>query len=108
MDTLERQRAAPQYRKRREALEARMRVAHVSDDIIARVVRLNPNLVEGQRLRGFHYKRTFEPWMQPCVSRGRAIRLYGRSAVEALPRASVFRRGRRKYITQEAVWDFLS
>jgi hypothetical protein len=77
----------------------------VAPEIIDRVMRLNPVLVEGQILRGLHYKAQDDPrFTHGFVAKGDFIRRFGRDAFERLsPRRDCIKRGRRVYVTRAAV-----
>jgi hypothetical protein len=78
----------------------------VSPDIIDRVVRLNPNPVEGDRMRGIHYKCQDDPrvWFG-AVGKGEFIRRFGRAAFQALNSTAILKRGRRVYIRRAYLYE---
>lgn len=77
---------------------------HVSPEIIDRVLRLNPNPQEGVRLRGLH--RYSSPcWEYDWVSKGAFVREFGREAWSAMPIEEIRKRGKRAFVTREAVLD---
>lgn len=78
----------------------------VSSAIVERVARLNPNLHEGERPHGIHYKSFDDPrWWMGCVTLGECHRKYGRAWAQAVPASQIVKRGRRKYVSWEYVQD---
>lgn len=82
-----------------------MRRQHVSQEIIDRVIRLNPNPKEGEWLRGWHRQsderwRLF--WSSGAIRRRDFVRLYGKEKFAALPKDCLIKRGRRVYVSQRA------
>lgn len=76
----------------------------LSPDIIDRVVRLNPVLVEGMHLRGLYQRRFFDPHIwDGYVGKGEFLRRFGRAAFEALDPRAILKRGRRVYIRYASV-----
>lgn len=97
---IERRSRAPQYSERVAALRQHLGAHHVSPEIIDRIIRLNPELREGASLRGWNYKRFREPGINlDCISKGRFLQRFGRSAYESLPASAFMKRGRRVYVT---------
>lgn len=92
--------AAPQAQL--EDLLLRRRVGH---EVRERILRLNPRPVEGRRLRGWHYKRFFDPSpvASDLVPRGEVIRRFGRTGWEQIPRQQIIKAGRRQFATRFAV-----
>jgi hypothetical protein len=107
-EVFERQRAALQYHQRVAIVRAMLAQRNVSPDIIDRVIRVNTHLREGERLLGIHYTsmRDGEPvWRGGLVRKGEFLRRYGRQAWARLPKRSITKRGRREYVTREAIVD---
>lgn len=103
---LDRQHAAPQYFEREASVRAWLGARHVSPEIIDRVIRLNPRLVEGEKLRGFHYTGNSDPQIHyDCMAKGAFIRRYGRAAWERVAARGVIKRGHRKYVTHVAAME---
>lgn len=80
-----------------------LRARGVSEAILERVIRLNPNPVEGERLRGLHLtamesREMF--WLYDCIGKGEFLRRYGRDAFARVPRQHLRKRGRRVYVTR--------
>lgn len=94
----------------RHNLETRLRKHHVGEAIIQRVLRLNPDSHEGQRLRGIQRQETLpvKQFYRACVGKGEFIRRFGRPAWEWLKEYGWYDRdGRRVMISQEVVQDRL-
>lgn len=110
---LDRQRQAPQWAERerqrenvRRMVESDLRRMHVHPDIIARVLRLNPNPMHGDRLRGIHYKDGAHGYrFARFMSKGRFIRRYGREAFERIPPRELHKDGKRAYIAAQTARD---
>jgi len=97
---LRRQRAAPQYHERVALVIADLESRHVSKEIIERVIRLNDRLIEGNRLRGWNYKKFFEPGLNiDATKKGWVIARHGVDFWKSIPKSEIFKRGRREYIT---------
>ncbi|RAK52118.1 hypothetical protein [Phenylobacterium deserti] len=81
------------------SLEAHLRRMKVGPAVAERVLRLNPDPQEGERLRGLHYKRADDPrfWFF-MISKGQFIRERGRAAYAALPRQAIYKQGRREFV----------
>lgn len=91
---------------RRAGLLAMLTRRHVSPAIIERVERLSYPYDEGRILRGIHYTTNGdkEPvWLGGFWRKGEFIRKHGAEAWRDLPRRSIMKRGRREYVTREAV-----
>lgn len=87
-------------------LEQWLQKRGVGTAIIERVLRLNPVLVEGQRLRGIHFKDQDNPcWLLGAYSKGAFIAKFGRDAFNAIPKHRLIKRGRRVWVEREAVED---
>lgn len=88
-------------------LEERLRSRGVGRAIIDRVLRLNPNPREGQRLRGIHFKQTYRVrrFFMDFVSKGEFIRQYGRPVWDRIPMAYIEKDGKRSYVSRRAVED---
>lgn len=71
----------------------------MSENVRARIRRLNPNPQEGEMIRGWHPTR---PVYLRCerdeISKGHFLRKYGRAAFEALPRYCIRKEGRRVFL----------
>lgn len=90
---------------RRWQLESQLREAKVSEAIIERVMRLNPDPHPGARLRGIHYKRAFGPSRyEGWCSRSQVIREYGRDAWDEIDPRYLRKHGRRQF----AAWGGIS
>lgn len=81
-----------------------MRLRHVSERIIERVIRLNPDHRWGMRLRGVHYSSHRAVYMD-CVSKGRVIREKGRDVWNKVPRWCIHKQGKREYISRNDYVD---
>ena len=81
-------------------IDALCRRHGVSDAVRDRIVRLNPNTPEGERLRGYHPNSTsvFRA-ERDLVGKGEFIREHGLAAWKALPNGLIFRYGRRQYVS---------
>lgn len=77
---------------------------HVSPAIIDRVVRLNPQHVRGQNLRGIHYKPN-PRWLSGWYGKGEFIAKHGAEAWARIPKACKHKQGRREFVSREAVQD---
>jgi hypothetical protein len=74
-----------------------------------RILRLNPNLKQGTRLRGWHPTQTAKQnaaW-HGWVSKGAFIREHGRETWEAIPNGAKIKEGRRQYVSREFMDDHL-
>lgn len=88
------------YRKLTEVdIREMLSAQHVGPEIIERVVRMNPGAIEGDLLRGIHYKRRDDPqWWIDCIGKGAFLRRFGRVAFDTLDPRAILKRGRRVYI----------
>lgn len=90
-------------------LEAALKAKRVSPEIISRVMRLNPEASHGRPLRGVHYTQGSAVLMMwGWISKGDVIRKHGREGFERLPREVIHKRGKRVYVSREAVLDYLN
>lgn len=104
----DRQSKGPQYWERVAAVREKLGARGVSKEIIERVIRLNPDLREGERLRGLNYKRFFELGIYlDVVRKGWVIRKYGRDVWARIPPNQKIKRGRREYVTSRALMEAL-
>lgn len=85
----------------------RMQQRGLGAELIARVMRLNPNPEPGVMLRGIHLASTAKDrrWQYGDVSKGEVIRRRGRSAWDAVPKGLIRRDGKRAYISRDAFED---
>ena len=80
-------------------IERRMRERGFGEALIARVVRLNPNPVPGQKLRGLNLSRNRdEAVYRDLISKGACIRRRGRTWFEGVPNSLHVKCGKRVYI----------
>jgi hypothetical protein len=92
------------YRRLTEAdLRRMLGERKVAPEIIERVVRLNPNAVEGDMLRGIHYKCRDDLRWWGYVPKGQYLRRFGREAFGRLRPEAIRKRGRRVFIAHSAV-----
>lgn len=84
---------------------------HVSEPILARIMRLNTGWQPATRLRGI--RRTsheFDAFWGAWVPKGEFIRKNGRDAFNAIPHHLLVKRGRRRWVArhavEERVWEF--
>ena len=92
---------------RHAALAYDLRKAHFGEEIIQRVLRLNPpeSLNEGCLLRGISPRRDERRrvfWLQGAITRREFVQRYGKEAFERLPKDVLIRRGRRIYVSHRA------
>ena len=92
-------------------IERKMRQRHIGEDIIRRVLRLNPNgMKEGSRPRGFFRKSLhqslvdFSMGFYPVGKRAFIAKL-GREAWDALPNCYKAKSGRRRAVDVKTVED---
>lgn len=88
----------------RRLLELRLRALKVSEAIVERVLRLNPDPREGYRLRGFHYKDG-RGWglMTGMIQKGEVLQCHGREVWDRIPRSEWVKKGRRVWVSRWAV-----
>lgn len=79
---------------------------HVGDAIAERVLRLNPNPRPGEGLRGIHRRMNLR-WHTGAMPKGEFIATFGRAAFDALPKHALFKSGKRRWVTREAVRERL-
>lgn len=91
----------------REHLRLALGDRGVSAEIIDRIIRLNPVLVEGQLLRGWHQKRFYDPrvWRHEYVGKGEFLRQFGREAFDRVRKRDILKRGRRVFVNRAAVME---
>ena len=87
-------------------IDALCRRHGVSSAVRERIVRLNPQTPDGERLRGYHPNSTsvFRS-ERDLVGKGEFIRVRGRAAWNALPNGLIFRYGRRQYVSTATFHD---
>lgn len=89
---------------RRANLAAGLRAMGVSQAIVERVMRLNPNPDQGQMPRGIHFKRHYEPaYWEGWVPIRAAEKRFGTDVVAAVPKDEIRKSGRRRYVHMRAV-----
>lgn len=83
----------------------------MSDAVRERIVRLNPNLKPGMKLRGWHPTETEKSMtmLRDVVGKGAVIKCYGREAWDFLKGKGgyIFKLGRREYVSHHAVARWL-
>jgi hypothetical protein len=89
-----------------------LRRYHIGEEILARVWRLNMNTnwQEGTELRGMRRKaHEFDAYLRNAMPKGEFIREYGRANFEAIPHHLLYKRGRRRWVSynavRERVWE---
>lgn len=76
---------------------ARMRAARVGEAIISRVVRLNPQIQEGDRMRGIHFKATCRREVfRDAVTRAQFEAQWGRGSWRQIPKGRLLNAGGRR------------
>jgi hypothetical protein len=84
------------------ALVDALRARKISEAIIERVIRLNPNFNPGCYARGLHLtgrEKAEMFWMSGSIQKGEFIQRYGREAFASIPSDGLCKRGRRVYVT---------
>lgn len=79
----------------------------ISPNIKARILRLNPTIEEGDKVRGWNPVETAW-WLamrHGVMGKGMFIAKNGREAWDDLPRSAIMKRGKRAYVTLECVAD---
>lgn len=88
------------------SLSAQLDRAKVGSAVKSRILRLNPNPIEGMRLRGWHRKETVRKMVHVAVmGRGEFLRRFGRGAWDLLPPSVIYKDGRRRRVSETAVED---
>lgn len=81
-------------------------LSHMKPEVRARVLRLNPDYHEGDRLRGHHPSPPKRyRWDMNGLSQGEFIRRHGRDAWRAIPNGLKYKDGRRRWIDRRAMQD---
>lgn len=98
-DVLDERREAPPSRSAGVHPEviARMRAACINEAIISRVIRLNPEIQEGERMRGIHFKATCRREVyRDAVTRAQFEAQWGRGSWRRIPKARLLNAGGRR------------
>ena len=66
-----------------------------------RIIRLNPVLRDGERIRGYHPHRRAGDYYSPRISKGQFIQKYGREAWAQLPSWAINHDEHRKNVNYE-------
>jgi hypothetical protein len=91
----------------REALDLKLRAFGVGDRVRERILRLNPSVDEGTRLRGcFNRYRKTNRLIAGEMTRGEFIKAHGAEAWAHLPASAFVKDGKRRIV--RAGWDTAS